>query len=292
MQREIYSSGDVYEDTAEQRARFERSDARQKQIEADIARGLDNIGQLTAEHMSKKGLGNGTVNRQETAGGVTHKEDNKEIQKKVSEEAKRVFEENKRVSEEAKKRFLEETVQETKVVSEVEASPQDNNTIIVTKTTTTTHTTTEKEQPVYMNTTTTTTHRASDLDGTYAALGETFKDLTAKMKDVTTELRKDEGAMPFIDERDDELTASRTRAGVTSGEDDDPELDAAIREAGGFHEDLEVDRIQLQEPGLSESEAESEQMILSPTAAVMVTERRCAGTDAVQIKGGQIIKKS
>ena len=64
----------------------------------------------------------------------------------------------------------------------------------------------------------------------------------------------------------------------------------AIREAGGFHEDLQVDRIQLQEPaisGMSESEAESEQLMghvqLSPAAALLVSERKCSGSETVKI---------
>ena len=117
----------------------------------------------------------------------------------------------------------------------------------------------------------------------YAELGETFRGLTAKMKDTVTEMKKE---LPYIDEKDDLLFTSRGEIAGQGNDDDDPELDAAIREAIGFREDLVVDRIQLEDQNTGDGGGGG-----STTSTILVSNRQCSGSDVIHVTTNQVVKR-
>ena len=143
--------------------------------------------------------------------------------------------------------------------------------------------TSETNEPVYMNTT---SEDTGDATGTYAQLGDTFRDLTDKMKDTITEMKKE---VPFVDEKED-LLISRENL-LSDAEDDDPELDAAIREAIGFKDDLVVDRIQLEDQPQGVGQGAEAGGGGSCTSTLLVSNRKCSGSDVIHVTTNQVVKR-
>jgi len=111
---------------------------------------------------------------------------------------------------------------------------------------------------------------ASQQSETYESLGQTFRDLTDKMQTVTQDLRGDGSEIPFVDEGSDE----DYRDAVRSQDDPDTDLDAAIFDTlkPFVDQEFRVEKIQL-EVAASES-----------STSLMVTERRCFGTDTIHLR--------
>jgi len=110
---------------------------------------------------------------------------------------------------------------------------------------------------------------------TYESLGQTFRDLTDKMESVTRDLQGHETEIPFVDEGSDEDYTQKVRV----ANDPDTAMDLALSEllsSLSVDQNLVVEAIQLEEP-------QEPGPVISSTV-LMVTERKCQGSDIIHLK--------
>ena len=195
----------------------------------------------------------GQVRKVETTTTTEKKVEEKEVETKLEEYEKKSASEPP--SPPPQKKETEVIAVEIKTTEEVDSAPPAD---IKEK---------EEEEKEKSKTPTEETEGANVDDGTlsYTELGETFKGLTERMRDVMSDMRANEEGLPFIDD-DDVGEEERRRGGFTE------ELDRAILEATGLDQEQTVQSIQLPQEGGESSPVVS----VSPAqgGSVVVEERR------------------
>ena len=289
-----------FKDSKEEEERIEKEE---KQVTDDIVKSLESISLLTAEHMTVKGLGSqynymlqnknssntlspdsksNTVTSYVTAASPSFSSSTSTTLAPANSKApiRQTSENNSPTARGTSSTGL------TIVATEPKAARGGDDVVVVDS---------EQEQKQ------TSSSSSSSVRGpearSYAQLGETFRGLTEKMKETVDDMKTKESSsvssllLPYIDEKEDLLLTSR------ANDDDDPELDAAIREAIGFREDLVVDRIQLEDQlGESSSSSSSRGAAANNTSSVtsallLASDRHCSGSDVIRVTKNQEVKR-
>ncbi len=219
---------------------MELNEQRERKIKEQISKDLETIQHLAARHMAAKGLGEKQREEERSnqapvaATGVDGENDNEAEDNVVYEDVD--------VQVSAKP-------QEQSMVGQVRSSSPSTDEEVIVKATTTTTTIAAAQNEVVSANEDEKKKEEESVPANYTSLGETFKGLTERMKDVMSDMKDNEKALPFIDDDVDDDTEVGSRkeekletTGVGEGGELDAgdQLDRAIMEATGLDQEEKV----------------------------------------------------